>query len=465
MKQLIEGKDYSVHTYITKNLKKREDLPICSTCRDCKRKSLCSNRRNLYTMNKCKKCRDCRNAEECDKFYIYEVYKANLLGLGYDVNTGKVIRKQFSGRTKEESVNKLCKYKKKIDENGMPEKILKSNEKSIYALGNEIEKKRLDKGDIRANTYITNLRTLDRINTYKFASIPIQNVTKKQIENFLEDERDKSNSTIKKDYGMLKRIFEFAYLKGYIKENYFEGLEKIEKSKSVKKDKDVTALTIEEQNILEKYMDKHYSKYNNIILLALHTGMRIGEILALTLADIENNEKIVVNKTLTRNMNGKTTVGDTKTKNGNRIIMLREKTKKIINNAIKEMKPNKKNILFLRDDNQYYTDGNINGAFKRICKDAGIRVINIKKKKQNGTIVNLKSSSVSTHMIRHSFVTRCIEAGIDATVIKNLVGHRDISTTINIYGDIFNYYKQQELDKYDKYLEEAKSKFEKADER
>ena len=78
-------------------------------------------------------------------------------------------------------------------------------------------------------------------------------------------------------------------------------------------------------------MNTRYSKYNNMLLLALYTGMRIGEVLALTINDFDFDEgygTISVNKTLTKNKNGKIIIGNnTKTKNGKRNLHIDKVTK------------------------------------------------------------------------------------------------------------------------------------------
>ena len=51
MKKLIEGKDYSVHEYITKNKRNTSNMPMCPTCTN---RKLCLNRRTLYTMKRCR---------------------------------------------------------------------------------------------------------------------------------------------------------------------------------------------------------------------------------------------------------------------------------------------------------------------------------------------------------------------------------------------------------------------------
>lgn len=456
MKRLIEGRDYSIHTYITKNQKNNSKLPICPTCSMCENKSLCQNRRNLFTMNKCKDCKNCSDKENCDKFYIYTKYKAELLSLGRNATTGEYIRKQVNANSEEEALQKLKEEYIKICQYGLKEKIYQPNQKSIVTIATEIEDKKLRDRVINENTYKTNLLIIKRCSGFKFSNIPIQNVTKKQIEDYFEDERIKSNSSIKKDYGMLKRTFNYAEKKQYIKTNFFNGIDEIKRPKSIKPIKKVDALTREEQYVLEQYMYANPTKYNNILLLCLYTGMRIGEVLALTTNDIEifdDTGAIKINKTLTKDKNNNVIVGKTtKTDNGTRKIKLRKDALNVLKEAMKEMKPNKYNAIFLQNNGRFYADGTINGAFKRIAKNAKIRVIGTKKRKTNGKIVNLKLSSVSTHMLRHTYATRCIEAGIPIYVLQKIMGHADIQTTINIYGEIYDYYQQNELDKYDKYM-------------
>lgn len=77
-----------------------------------------------------------------------------------------------------------------------------------------------------------------------------------------------------------------------------------------------------------------------------------------------------------------------------------------------------------------------------------------KKKDRKGlnTIVNLKTSDVNTHMLRHTFATRCIEAGMSAVVLQKLLGHKDIETTLNTYTSVFNKFKEDELKKAEEYF-------------
>lgn len=60
-------------------------------------------------------------------------------------------------------------------------------------------------------------------------------------------------------------------------------------------------------------------------------------------------------------------------------------------------------------------------------------------------------------MLRHTFATRCIEAWISLSVLQNLMGHSRIQTTIDTYGDIYNYYQKKEKQKYLDYIKNERT--------
>lgn len=83
------SKGITVRTYTIKTKKKVNTLPICPTCKNCKDRSICSNRKKL---TKCSICKNCSNATECDIYYISSCSKA-ILNLGRSPQTGKELKK------------------------------------------------------------------------------------------------------------------------------------------------------------------------------------------------------------------------------------------------------------------------------------------------------------------------------------------------------------------------------------
>ena len=211
------------------------------------------------------------------------------------------------------------------------------------------------------------------------------------------------------------------------------------KPKSKKGIKKQRALTTEEELRFVEYL-KNVSidkcRYKNALIFQLYTGLRIGEVLALTKEDIDFDRKIIkVNKTLTVDGNSKIiSNSQTKTVNSNREIPISNYLMNVINEQIEIANNNKTELLFTNKYGGFVEHRRVNSELKSILKKLNI-------------------FGISTHSLRRTFATRCVEGGISDVVLKNIMGHYDIKLTKNIYVDVQNSYKNIEFEKVDKYFE------------
>lgn len=188
--------------------------------------------------------------------------------------------------------------------------------------------------------------------------------------------------------------------------------EAIKKPKAKKETIKVEALTMEEERKLINILNNSNHKYKNIILLLLllFTGLRVGELLALSRNNINLNKKTIsIERTLTRDKNDKVILG---------------KTTKTITG--------KRNIYI---NNIFITPSEINSYLQRLNQ------------------ANMICNHIHTHMLRHTYATRCIEVGMSAKVLQKNLGHKKIQTTLDTYTSVFDKFIEDENKKYDLYME------------
>ena len=195
----------------------------------------------------------------------------------------------------------------------------------------------------------------------------------------------------------------------YAQETYSITALKINYVKESKKK--MRVLSMQEQQVITEYLLQQIDIHHFGVLLALYTGMRIGELCALQWDNI-TDEHIVINKTMMRikSEQGKTEVriGSPKSESSNRIIP----TPKCLLPLINQFRGNG---YVLSNEKLQYTEP---------------RLMQIKFGKM---IADCKIEKANFHALRHTFATRCIEAGVDVKTLSELLGHSDVKTTLNRY--------------------------------
>ena len=217
------------------------------------------------------------------------------------------------------------------------------------------------------------------------------------------------------------------------------------------KQAEVEILTVEEQKILENAVMNDDRPVSFCILLALYTGLRIGELCALKVEDINLEEKEIyvrrsVKRVVVKGESTKTRIiySDPKTEKSNRTIPLPVFMVELLEKFIDERNEYAKVIAecLYQDDDSWKDTGYLfitqNGVgqeqnrirvlFESILKRAGLKHIKF-------------------HALRHTFASRCIEAGFDIKSLSDILGHTDVKMTLRVYTHSLQDHKRKNMDK------------------
>lgn len=183
------------------------------------------------------------------------------------------------------------------------------------------------------------------------------------------------------------------------------------------KDNKIYVLSKYEQNKLTSYALNNLNNKNIGILLALYSGLRIGELCSLQWKDIDFKKRVLrVDKTIQRvyikdkdNNASKVIITSPKTINANREIPIN----KHFLDLLRQVRTDKDDYV-ISGSQKYLEPRSYRKYFSRILKKNRIKHFNF-------------------HCLRHTFATNCISLGIDYKTVSELLGHANVNITLNLY--------------------------------
>ncbi len=191
-------------------------------------------------------------------------------------------------------------------------------------------------------------------------------------------------------------------------------------------------LSKRERNKLERYCLKSNDIKCIGIVVCLNTGMRIGEICALKWEDIDFNERVIrIRKTLQRVYVGgketsKVVIDKPKTRSSIRSIPISNKLYEILQPLKKDYQ--KEDFFLTGSSEKFLEPGNYRYAYTKILKASRLK-------------------KYKFHILRHTFATTCIEVGMDAKSLSEILGHSNVNITLGRYVHSSNRIKKKYLEK------------------
>lgn len=243
----------------------------------------------------------------------------------------------------------------------------------------------------------------------------------------LDDKGGLSSSYVKSIMLIINAAIQFA-----VKEGICTPL-KTPISKPTLTKKELQILNYDEQKQLETYLQLGEEPSKLGVLLSLHTGLRIGEVCALSWEDIDFTNCIIkVRHTVAR-------VRNTSEKTNNRTCLIIDspKTKASVRDipipsillpkliSLRKISTSK---YVISNNNSFVSPRTFEYRYHRLLSESGVK-------------------SVNYHTLRHTFATRCIEAGVDVKSLSEILGHANVGVTLNTYVHSSMEMKRTQLEK------------------
>lgn len=332
---------------------------------------------------------------------------------------GKAKYKYIYAKTYTSVKSKLIQSQQALETVRLQASTISEKSKYEYWLNEWLALKKLK---IKDSTYIRYRNSIENHIKPHLGRYPIDKISTALMENFvflltthgkLNGNGGLSSKTISDILLIIKESFQHARSHGIVTACNFDNI-------TVKKDShEMRVLTCSEMKMLISILFQDMDLYKLGVFLCLFTGIRIGELCALQWKNISIDDKAIkIEQTMQRlqsnNPNDiqKTRIIITEPKSfaSVRVIPIPE----FVVEAIKPYHSNPNSYLLSGESKRYVEPRTMQNRFKRYLKDSGIEDANF-------------------HSLRHTFATRCVEAGFDVKTLSEILGHSSVKITLDKY--------------------------------
>ena len=251
----------------------------------------------------------------------------------------------------------------------------------------------------------------------ELGSIQVESLKYSTLKSFFE-RLDLSPNSVRAVYSILHPILELAVRDNYIRKNPMDGLLKELDLGYSKRH----GLTAEQEKAFMDFLDGNdiFKHWKPLFTSMLWTGCRIGEMLGLRWDDVLWDENLIsIDHTLSYRLqeSGKVEFSEAapKTKSGIRMIPMMQSVRKAI--LEERMKHPDSEFVFVNRYGKPLTVYDVNRAIERIVEHLP------------------EVPKFTSHQLRHTFATKICQNETDLKLIQEIMGHADISTTMNIYNE------------------------------
>ena len=287
------------------------------------------------------------------------------------------------------------------------------------------------KTGVKATTEAGYKTVINILTKEAFAYLPIKDIRHSDAKLFLiklQKEDKRSYSSIHSIRGVLRPAFAMAVEDDYITKNPFN----FELAKVIINDSVMREAVSKDQ--MRKFLefiktDSHFNKYYDGIYILFHTGLRISEFVGLTVSDLDMEKKTIrVNHQLQRRSDGTKYIESTKTKSGTRTLPMEDDVYECFKRILANRKPPKvepvidgySGFLFFDKEERPMVAMHWEKYFQHIVA-------------KHNKIYKQELPKITPHVCRHTYCTNKAKSGMNPKTLQYLMGHSEISVTMDTY--------------------------------